>query len=80
MQEAEREQNLRDAIRRLPVRCQKMVEMLFFEQPPKPYSGVARELGLAEGSIGFIRGRCLEKLRRLLEKDQAMPRSGEAED
>jgi hypothetical protein len=25
-------------------------------------------LGLAEGSIGFIRGRCLQKLRRNLEE------------
>jgi hypothetical protein len=40
--------------------------MLFFEQPPLPYAEVARRLGLATGSIGFIRGRCLERLRKLL--------------
>jgi len=68
LQEAEREQNLRDSIRRLPPRCQKVVELLFFHYPPKPYIEVARELGLAEGSIGFVRGRCLEKLRKLLEE------------
>jgi hypothetical protein len=27
---------------------------------------VARRLGLATGSIGFIRGRCLKKLERVL--------------
>jgi len=64
-QEAEREQLLRDSVSRLPPRCQKMIHMLFFEHPPRPYSEVARELGLAEGSIGFIRGRCLDKLRKL---------------
>jgi RNA polymerase sigma factor (sigma-70 family) len=66
--EAEREQKIRDAIRFLPPRCREMVTMLFFEQPPRPYSEVARTLGLAEGSIGFIRGRCLKKLRVLLEE------------
>jgi hypothetical protein len=39
---------------------------LFFEQPPLPYTEVARRLGLATGSIGFIRGRCLDRLRKLL--------------
>ena len=67
IEEAEREQMLRDAVKQLPRRCQRMVEMLFFQQPPRPYADIARELGLAEGSIGFIRSRCLEKLRKLLE-------------
>jgi RNA polymerase sigma factor (sigma-70 family) len=67
-QEVEREQMLRDALVDLPPRCQEMVRMLFFEQPPRPYKEVAERLGLAEGSIGFIRGRCLTKLRATLEK------------
>jgi DNA-directed RNA polymerase specialized sigma24 family protein len=62
------EQALRDAIAALPPRCRKLVEMLFFEQPPRPYRQVARSLGLATGSIGFIRGRCLTRLRRELER------------
>ena len=66
---AERLQQLvRDALRSIPERCRKMLKMLFFEQPPRPYLEVAKELGLAEGSIGFIRGRCLEKLRKALEQ------------
>jgi RNA polymerase sigma factor (sigma-70 family) len=65
---AERAQMLRDAIAELPERCQRMTRMLFYHDPPLPYAQVARELGLAEGSIGFIRGRCLEKLRRSLER------------
>jgi DNA-directed RNA polymerase specialized sigma24 family protein len=36
------------------------------EQPQVSYAEAARRLGLAEGSIGFIRGRALEKLRRIL--------------
>jgi RNA polymerase sigma factor (sigma-70 family) len=71
MEHAEREQKLRNSIARLPERCRRMVQLLFFEQPPRPYSEVARELGLAGGSIGFIRGRCLGKLRKLLEQPEA---------
>ncbi len=66
-QEVEREQMLRDAVRELPPRCREMVEMLFYQQPPLPYKEVADRLGLAEGSIGFISGRCLKKLRATLE-------------
>jgi RNA polymerase sigma factor (sigma-70 family) len=63
-----RGQTLRAAILRLPGRCQTMVRLLFYSDPPLTYSEVARQLGLAEGSIGFIRGRCLDKLRRHLEE------------
>jgi RNA polymerase sigma factor (sigma-70 family) len=63
MEEVEREQAVREAITKLPERCREMVRLLFYEQPPLPYNEVARRLGLATGSIGFIRGRCLKKLR-----------------
>ncbi len=62
----EREQMLREAIASLANRCRELVEMLFFTIPPVPYEQVAKRLGLAKGSIGFIRGRCLKRLRRLL--------------
>jgi DNA-directed RNA polymerase specialized sigma24 family protein len=64
--EEERSQIVRESVRRLPHRCRSMLRMLFFEHPPKPYVEVAEALGLAEGSIGFIRGRCLQQLKRLL--------------
>jgi RNA polymerase sigma factor (sigma-70 family) len=63
MEGVEREQAVRDAIAKLPDRCREMVRLLFYEQPPLPYTEVAKRLGLATGSIGFIRGRCLKKLR-----------------
>jgi RNA polymerase sigma factor (sigma-70 family) len=66
--EVEREQMVREAIGHLPPRCREMIELLFFEQPPKPYNEVARRLKLATGSIGFIRGRCLKRLKKLLEE------------
>jgi len=45
-----------------------MIRMLFFESQARPYQEIANELGIATGSIGFIRGRCLEKLKKQLEK------------
>jgi RNA polymerase sigma factor (sigma-70 family) len=63
----EKEQMVRDAVAELSPRCEQMIRMLFFETPARPYEEVAKELGLATGSIGFIRGRCLGKLKQLLE-------------
>ena len=68
IEEAEREQVLRDAVGGLSARCQEIVRLLFYEEPPVPYRDLARRLGLATGSIGFIRGRCLKNLQRALEK------------
>ena len=69
VEDVEREQIVRDAVAGLPARCREMIRMLFFEQPPLKYQEVAQRLGLATGSIGFIRGRCLRRLQRALEKD-----------
>ncbi len=66
--EMEREQLVRDAMSALPPRCRKMIELLFFEHPPLRYTDVAKKLGLAPGSIGFIRGRCLKRLKKYLEE------------
>jgi RNA polymerase sigma factor (sigma-70 family) len=63
----EREQLVRDSIEMLPARCRQMITLLFFEHPPQPYNEVAEKLGLARGSIGFIRGRCLKRLKRILQ-------------
>ncbi|MGH9571298.1 MAG: RNA polymerase sigma factor [Candidatus Angelobacter sp.] len=66
MQEIQEEQAVRDAMNRLTPRCAELVKMLFFQQPPLPYAEVAQKLGLATGSIGFIRGRCLGRLQKIL--------------
>lgn len=68
LRELEQEQALREAIAALSPRCQLMIGMLFFESPARPYREVAAQLGLATGSIGFIRGQCLERLRAALER------------
>jgi RNA polymerase sigma factor (sigma-70 family) len=68
MYQVQREQMLRDAVASLAPRCHRMIAMLFFESPARPYQEVAKELGIATGSIGFIRGRCLRMLRQRLQK------------
>jgi RNA polymerase sigma factor (sigma-70 family) len=62
------EQALRDAVRGLSPRCRELVAMLFFEDPPRSYLEAARQLGLAGGSVAFLRARCLARLRRALSK------------
>jgi len=59
---------VREAVTRLSARCRELIRMLFFEQPPRPYAQVAETLGLARGSIGFIRSRCLKRLQVHLEE------------
>jgi len=67
LRQAEEEQSLREALSALPPRCRQLIHMLFFEEPPRPYPIIAAELGLATGSIGFIRQRCLDRMRKLIE-------------
>jgi RNA polymerase sigma factor (sigma-70 family) len=67
VQQAESEQQIREAISSLPDRCRELIRLLFFEEPARPYDEIASMLGLARGSIGFIRQRCLERLRQKIE-------------
>jgi RNA polymerase sigma factor (sigma-70 family) len=64
----ERQQMLRQAMDELSSRCRRMIELLFLKDPPTPYAELASHLGLAVGSIGFIRKRCLNKLKAALER------------
>ncbi len=68
LHEFQQEHSLGKALDQLSPRCRKLVQMLFFEVPARPYEQVAQSLGLKTGSIGFIRGRCLEKMRGFLDQ------------
>ena len=68
VQQTQEEQLLREAVGSLTPQCRRLVELLFFETPPRPYAEVAAELGLALGSIGFTRQKCIERLRRNLDE------------
>lgn len=67
VQQTQEEQMLREAMGTLTPQCRRLVELLFLEMPARPYTEVAAELGLALGSIGFTRQKCMERLRRNLE-------------
>jgi len=60
---AERDAALREALARLPASCQRLIALLCAD-PSVPYAEISTRLGIAAGSIGPYRGRCLEKLRR----------------
>lgn len=57
---------VRAAVERLDPRSRQFIELLFLQDEPLPYAEIARRLGIAEGSIGPTRARCLDKLRQLL--------------
>jgi RNA polymerase sigma factor (sigma-70 family) len=62
------EQHLvRMAVANLDERCRCLLTMLFYRSDPPSYAEVATSLAMTEGSIGPTRGRCLQKLRRLLD-------------
>jgi RNA polymerase sigma factor (sigma-70 family) len=62
----ERAQALREAVTCLPLRWQRLIELLMAD-PPTSYAEISDQLGLPVGSIGPTRGRCLERLRALLQ-------------
>ena len=68
LEDAQREQVLRQAVADQQSRCRELIEMLFFSSPAVPYEQAAQALSLAKGSIGFIRMRCLQRLRRRLQE------------
>jgi RNA polymerase sigma factor (sigma-70 family) len=66
LEDTERDRLVRHAVAQLAPRCRQIVRLLFYQDPPVPYQDVADHLGLATGSVGFIRARCLRKLEALL--------------
>lgn len=66
----ERDQVVRDAMSHLPGRWQRLLELLMAD-PPASYADISSELDLPVGSIGPTRGRCLARLRVLLQASLA---------
>ncbi|MFF4275606.1 RNA polymerase sigma factor [Streptomyces sp. NPDC001536] len=67
---AARGRALRDAVRRLPGRCPRLMEALLSPMD-LTYREIAGELGISQGSLGPERSRCLGCLRRLLTPEVA---------
>ncbi len=51
----------------LDERCRELITALYFDPEEPSYSQIARQLGIAEGSIGPIRARCLQRLKDRLQ-------------
>ncbi len=62
----EQRQMVVQAVALLSERCRDLLTRLFLEEPPDSYETVSAEMGIALGSIGATRRRCLDKLRRKL--------------
>ena len=57
-----------DAVQQLSERCQALLRIVAFEHRPD-YTRIAADLDMPVGSIGPTRGRCLQKLRALIEEN-----------
>lgn len=66
---------VRDALEQLPERCRQLL-LLLVEDPPLSYSEISRSLGIAIGSLGPQRARCLARLRALLDEANASRTGG----
>ena len=64
----EKQQHVHTAIDQLPVPCRGLLNKLFYSKEPASYEEISRVLGMPVASIGPTRGRCLAKLRNILEK------------
>ncbi|NIH85931.1 RNA polymerase sigma factor [Amycolatopsis granulosa] len=63
---AERDAVLRQGVAALPGHQQRLAELLL-RDPPATHAEIAAELGIAVGSVGPLRRRALDRLRRYLE-------------
>jgi RNA polymerase sigma factor (sigma-70 family) len=55
-------------LKMLDSRCRTMLYAMFFAPENKSYDDIAKEVGIAVNSIGPIRRRCLERLKKILEE------------
>jgi RNA polymerase sigma factor (sigma-70 family) len=66
VEELELRHLVREAYATLGPRCRSVLDPLFLEEDARAYASLARELGVAVGSLGSARRRCLRELRREL--------------
>lgn len=67
--EIEKQAQLEGAIGQLDDRCRQLVDAFFFAEEEQSYEQIAKSLGIASNSLGPIRRRCLERLKRILEEN-----------
>lgn len=69
---AERAEEVQRAFARCPGRCQDLLHLLMLEPAPS-YEEISAALGIPIGSIGPTRGRCLAKIRAILDASSNDP-------
>lgn len=60
--------DVQGALGRLAEPCRSLLFALYFDPNQPPYAAIARQLGRSIGGIGPLRGRCLQRMRLLLEE------------
>lgn len=55
---------VRLALSGISERCRRLLEALYYEDPPPSYIELSRRLGVPIGSLGPTRARCMERLRQ----------------
>lgn len=66
--QTQEQQNIRDAVRKLPDRCRRLLELLYFETANPSYEEIGKIMNMPVASIGPTRARCLEKLRTVFRR------------
>lgn len=61
---------IQESFARLSESCQQLIQALFLTEPPLAYEEIAEQLEISLGSVGPTRARCLDKLRREVERLQ----------
>jgi len=62
------EKMLREAMEELPEPCRSLLELLFFSDERTSYLDVGGLFGWSKDSVGSARLRCLDKVRKILER------------
>jgi len=57
---------IREAMALLDERCRRLLELLYYDEREPAYEEISRRLNMPLGSIGPVRARCLQKMRKLL--------------
>lgn len=68
IQRLEEQVLVRQSIEQLDERCRLLLKYLFYQKDEWPYEQIAKQLNMPPSSIGPTRGRCLDKLKRILKK------------
>jgi RNA polymerase sigma factor (sigma-70 family) len=68
LERLEEQHLIRQAITSIDERCRCLLTLLYYSADVPSYAEIAAAINIPEGSLGPTRARCLEKLRRLLER------------